>query len=69
MVTPITLGFRAATTRVVFKPRSNLNQRITNGDDEVAEIAKILLMIICARLLKFSLTIIAFFLIPATTRG
>jgi hypothetical protein len=42
MVTPITLGFRAAATRVVFKSRSNLDQRITNGGDEVAEVAEIL---------------------------
>jgi hypothetical protein len=42
MVTPITLGFRAASTRVVFKPRSNLDQRIINGGDEVAEVAEIL---------------------------
>jgi hypothetical protein len=27
---------------VVFKPRSNLDQRITNGSDEVAEVAEIL---------------------------
>jgi hypothetical protein len=38
MVTPITLGFRAAATRVVFK----LDQRITNGGDKVAEVAEIL---------------------------
>jgi hypothetical protein len=42
MVTPITLGFRAASTRMVFKPRSNLDQRIINGGDEVAEVAEIL---------------------------
>jgi hypothetical protein len=42
MVTPITLGFRAASTRMVFKPRSNLDQRIINGGDKVAEVAEIL---------------------------
>jgi hypothetical protein len=41
MVTQISLGFRVAATRVGSQQRawcSNLGQRITNDDDEVAEI-------------------------------
>jgi hypothetical protein len=39
---PITLGFRATTTHMVFKSRWNLDQRITNGNDKIAEVAEIL---------------------------
>jgi hypothetical protein len=55
---------------------SNLDQRVSNGGDEVAEVAEILyydqtreIAERRARLPKFSLTIIEFFSIPAVTRG
>jgi hypothetical protein len=47
---------------------SNLDQRITNNDDEVAEVAEIL-SYDQMREVAASLTIIAFSLIPVSTHG
>jgi hypothetical protein len=48
---------------------SNLDQRITNGGDEVVEVAEILSYDQTREVAKISLMIIAFFLIPAATCG
>jgi hypothetical protein len=54
---------------VVFKPRSKLDQRITNGGDEVAEVAEILSYDQTREVAEILSYDHSFFLIPAATRG